>query len=40
MPRGNVTTTHQAATRKLEDNARKYPAERVRGQGLKYDEYD
>lgn len=30
----------QAATRKLEDNARKYPAERVRGQALKYDEYD
>lgn len=26
--------------RKLEDNARKYPAERVRGQARKYDEYD
>lgn len=30
----------QAAARKLEDNARKYPSERVRGQALKYDEYD
>jgi len=30
----------QAATRKLEENARKYPADRVRGQALKYDEYD
>lgn len=30
----------QAAARKLEDNARKYPAERVRGLALKYDEYD
>jgi len=25
---------------KLEQNARKYPAERVRGKALKYDEYD
>ncbi|HSF77415.1 MAG TPA: nucleotide pyrophosphohydrolase [Steroidobacteraceae bacterium] len=30
----------QAVTRKLEENARKYPAERVRGKALKYDEYD
>lgn len=30
----------QAAARKLEENARKYPAERVRGKALKYDEYD
>jgi len=30
----------QASARKLEENARKYPAERVRGQALKYDEYD
>jgi len=30
----------QAASRKLEENARKYPAERVRGQARKYDEYD
>jgi len=30
----------QAASRKLEENRRKYPAERVRGQALKYDEYD
>ena len=29
-----------AATRKLEENARKYPADRVRGKALKYDEYD
>lgn len=29
-----------AAARKLEENARKYPAERVRGQARKYDEYD
>lgn len=30
----------QAVARKLEENARKYPAERVRGKALKYDEYD
>jgi dCTP diphosphatase len=30
----------QAAAIKLEENARKYPAERVRGKALKYDEYD
>lgn len=30
----------QAAARKLEENARKYPADRVRGKALKYDEYD
>jgi NTP pyrophosphatase (non-canonical NTP hydrolase) len=30
----------QAAARKLEENARKYPAERVRGRAQKYDEYD
>jgi dCTP diphosphatase len=30
----------QAAERKLNENARKYPAERVRGKALKYDEYD
>lgn len=30
----------EAAARKLEENARKYPAERVRGQARKYDEYD
>lgn len=30
----------QAAARKMEENARKYPAERVRGQARKYDEYD
>jgi len=30
----------QAASRKMEENARKYPAERVRGQARKYDEYD
>jgi len=30
----------QAASRKLEENARKYPADRVRGQARKYDEYD
>ena len=30
----------QAVTRKLEENARKYPAGRVRGKALKYDEYD
>lgn len=30
----------QASARKLEENGRKYPAERVRGQALKYDEYD
>lgn len=30
----------QAVTGKLEENARKYPAERVRGKALKYDEYD
>jgi dCTP diphosphatase len=30
----------QATARKLEENARKYPAERVRGKALKYDEYD
>jgi dCTP diphosphatase len=30
----------QAAAIKLEKNARKYPAERVRGKALKYDEYD
>ena len=30
----------QASARKLEENARKYPADRVRGQALKYDEYD
>jgi NTP pyrophosphatase (non-canonical NTP hydrolase) len=30
----------QAATRKLEENARKYPAARVRGRALKYDEYE
>ena len=30
----------QAASRKIEENARKYPAERVRGQARKYDEYD
>jgi len=29
-----------ATGRKLEENARKYPAERVRGKALKYDEYD
>ena len=29
-----------ATSRKLAENARKYPAERVRGQALKYDEYD
>lgn len=29
----------QAAGEKLERNAAKYPAERVRGQALKYDEY-
>jgi NTP pyrophosphatase (non-canonical NTP hydrolase) len=29
----------QATARKLEENARKYPAERVRGKALKYDEY-
>jgi len=28
-----------ATGRKLEENARKYPAERVRGKALKYDEY-
>jgi NTP pyrophosphatase (non-canonical NTP hydrolase) len=30
----------QAAARKLGENARKYPADRVRGKALKYDEYD
>jgi NTP pyrophosphatase (non-canonical NTP hydrolase) len=30
----------QAAERKLGENARKYPADRVRGKALKYDEYD
>lgn len=30
----------QAVSRKMEENARKYPAERVRGQARKYDEYD
>ena len=30
----------QAAGRKLGENARKYPADRVRGKALKYDEYD
>jgi dCTP diphosphatase len=30
----------QASARKLGENARKYPAERVRGKALKYDEYD
>ena len=30
----------QAAGRKLGENARKYPVERVRGKALKYDEYD
>lgn len=30
----------QAASRKMEENARKYPVERVRGQARKYDEYD
>ena len=29
-----------AVSRKLGENARKYPAERVRGSALKYDEYD
>jgi len=29
-----------ATGRKLAENARKYPAERVRGKALKYDEYD
>jgi len=29
-----------AASGKLEDNARKYPADRVRGLARKYDEYD
>lgn len=29
-----------AAAAKLEENARKYPADRVRGQARKYDEYD
>ena len=29
-----------AAHAKMELNARKYPAERVRGKALKYDEYD
>lgn len=29
-----------AASGKLEGNARKYPADRVRGQARKYDEYD
>lgn len=29
----------QAAESKLEQNAKKYPAERVRGQSRKYDEY-
>jgi len=29
-----------ATAEKLADNARKYPAERVRGQARKYDEYD
>ena len=29
-----------AAAGKLEENARKYPADRVRGQARKYDEYD
>lgn len=30
----------EAAARKLDENSRKYPAERVRGKALKYDEYD
>ena len=30
----------QAAGRKLHENASKYPAERVRGRALKYDEYE
>jgi NTP pyrophosphatase (non-canonical NTP hydrolase) len=30
----------QAVGRKLGENARKYPADRVRGKALKYDEYD
>jgi NTP pyrophosphatase (non-canonical NTP hydrolase) len=30
----------RAVSVKLEENARKYPAEKVRGQALKYDEYD
>lgn len=30
----------EAAARKMADNERKYPAARVRGQALKYDEYD
>jgi len=30
----------EAASRKLGENSRKYPAARVRGKALKYDEYD
>jgi NTP pyrophosphatase (non-canonical NTP hydrolase) len=30
----------QAVSRKLRENARRYPAERVRGRALKYDEYE
>ena len=30
----------EAAARKMADNERKYPAGQVRGQALKYDEYD
>ncbi len=30
----------RAAASKLEENARKYPADLVRGKALKYDEYD
>lgn len=30
----------EAATHKMDENARKYPAPRVRGKALKYDEYD